>query len=78
MSTAHTTITVTDHQDYWIADQVRAGRFDNYSDLIRREQQRNAELEALRQALIVGEKSGEPQSFDFAAFMCRKLAQFGA
>ena len=82
MSTVRKTITVTDQQDNWISEQVRAGRFTNDSevirDLIRREQERNAELDSLRQALIAGERSGEPQPFDFAAFTRRKLAQHGA
>jgi len=81
MSTVRKTITVTDQQDSWIAEQVRAGRFTNDSelirDLIRREQERSAELDLLRQALIAGERSGEPQAFDFAAFARSKLAQHG-
>ncbi|HNU11624.1 MAG TPA: type II toxin-antitoxin system ParD family antitoxin [Rubrivivax sp.] len=79
MSIVRKTITVTDQQDRWIAAQVRAGRFTNDSelirDLIRREQERSAELQALRQALIEGEQSGTPQPFDFAAFVERKRAQ---
>jgi antitoxin ParD1/3/4 len=43
-------------------------------DLIRREQQRGAEIAALRQALIEGEESGEPQPFDFDAFKALKVA----
>lgn len=82
MSTVRKMITVTDQQDRWMAEQVRAGRFSSDSelicDLIRREQERHAEREAVRQALIAGELSGEPQFFDFAAFTRRKLAQHGA
>ena len=82
MSTVRKTITVTDQQDSWIAAQVQAGRFTNDSelirDLIRREQERHAELETVRAALIAGESSGEPEVFDFAAFSRRKLAQHGA
>lgn len=82
MATIRKTITVTDQQDNWITAQVKAGRFTNDSelirDLIRREQERSAELEAVRQALIDGERSGEPQTFDFAAFTQRKLAQQGS
>jgi antitoxin ParD1/3/4 len=81
MATIRKTITVTDQQDHWIAAQVQAGRFTNDSelirDLIRREQERTDELEALRRALIEGERSGEPQPFDFAAFVRRKRAQNG-
>lgn len=79
MSTIRKTITVTDQQNAWIATQVQDGRFANDSelirDLIRREQERTAELEAVRQSLIEGERSGEPQSFDFAAFTRRKRVQ---
>lgn len=81
MATIRKTITVTDQQDSWITSQVQAGRFTNDSelirDLIRREQERTAEMDAVRQALIEGERSGEPQHFDFAAFTRRKLAQHG-
>lgn len=76
MTTVRKTITVTDQQDQWIAAQVQAGRFTNDSelirDLIRREQERSIELEASRQALIAGERSGAPQPSDFAAFIERK------
>lgn len=79
MTTVRKTITVTDQQDHWISAQVQAGRFTNDSelirDLIRREQERATDLEALRQALIEGERSGEPQAFDFAAFTRRKRNQ---
>ncbi|MFT3905684.1 MAG: type II toxin-antitoxin system ParD family antitoxin [Steroidobacteraceae bacterium] len=81
MSTVRKTITVTETQDAWITAQVQAGRFTNDSevirDLIRREQERAGQVEALRQALIDGERSGEAQSFDFAAFTRRKVAQHG-
>jgi antitoxin ParD1/3/4 len=82
MSTIRKTITVTDQQNAWIATQVQDGRFTNDSelirDLIRREQERTAELEAVRQSLIEGERSGEPQNFDFAAFTRRKRVQHGS
>jgi antitoxin ParD1/3/4 len=82
MSTVRKTITVTDQQDLWIATQVQAGRFTNDSelirDLIRREQERSADIELIRQALVEGERSGEPQAFDFAAFLQQKRRQYGA
>jgi antitoxin ParD1/3/4 len=83
MSTIRKTITVTDQQDTWIGEQVRAGRFTNDSEVIRdlnrREQERSsADLETVRQALMAGEHSGEPQRFDFAEFSRRKLAQHSA
>lgn len=48
---------------------------DQRRDLIQREQERSAELQAVRQALIEGERSGEPEAFDFAAFIERKRAR---
>jgi antitoxin ParD1/3/4 len=79
MTIVRKTITVTDQQDAWIGEQVRAGRFTNDSelvrDLIRREQERLAELDAVRRALVEGERSGEPQPFDAEAFRLGKRAQ---
>jgi len=81
MSTVRKTITVTSQQDQWIAAQVAAGGFTNDSelirDLIRREQERDAQLQALRSALIEGERSGAAEDFDFGAFIARKRAQHG-
>lgn len=76
MATVRKTISLTDQQDMWIQQQVKSGRFTNDSelirDLIRREQDRNAEQERVQQALIEGEQSGEPQPFDFDSFIQRK------
>ena len=48
MGTVRKTITVTDQQDSWIKAQIDAGRYTNDSeyirDLIRREQERSAEI----------------------------------
>lgn len=81
MATVRKTITLTEQQNAWIAAQIALGSYTNDSeairDLIRREQQRGAEIEAIRQALIEGEESGEPEPFDFDAFRARKMAQYG-
>jgi antitoxin ParD1/3/4 len=72
MGTTRKTITVTDQQDEWIKAQIVAGDFTNDSeyvrDLIRRDQARSAEIEAIRSELIVGEASGAPLPFDVARF----------
>ncbi|MGY8629790.1 type II toxin-antitoxin system ParD family antitoxin [Nitrosomonas europaea] len=79
MATVRKTISLTNQQDAWITAQVEAGRFTNDSelirDLIRREQERMAEIDNIRAALIDGEQSGEPQPFDFDQFKRHKLAQ---
>jgi antitoxin ParD1/3/4 len=72
MGTVRKTITLTEQQDHWVKAQIDAGNYTNDSeyirDLIRREQERSAELDAIRAALIEGEASGEPAAFDAAAF----------
>ncbi len=54
MSTVRKTITLTAKQDDWIKAQIEAGRYTNDSeyirDLIRREQERSAELDVIRAA----------------------------
>lgn len=81
MKTVRKTITLTDQQDNWIKAQIDAGHYTNDSecirDLIRREQERNAEIEAIRAALIEGEASGEPRRFDPAEFKHRLLLRHG-
>ncbi len=67
MATVRKTITLTEQQDAWIAAQIEAGSYTNDSeairDLIRREQERQhetpADIEAIRAALIEGEKSAQ-------------------
>ena len=72
MGTTRKTITVTDQQDSWIKSQIAAGQFTNDSeyvrDLIRRDQASQADIEAIRAALIEGEESGESQRFDSSQF----------
>jgi len=72
MATTRKTITVTDQQDKWIKSQIAGGQFTTDSeyvrDLIRRDQASQADIEAIRAALIVGEESGEPQPFDSSQF----------
>ena len=81
MATVRKTITLTDKQDSWIKAQIEAGHYTNDSesirDLIRREQERSAEVEAIRAALIEGEASGEPRPFDAGAFKQKMLDAHG-
>jgi antitoxin ParD1/3/4 len=81
MGTVRKTITVTDQQDTWIKAQIAAGRYTNDSeyirDLIRREQERSAEIEGIRLALIEGESSGEPRPFNADEFKQRMLKTHG-
>lgn len=81
MATVRKTITVTDKQDAWIRAQVGNGGYTNDSeyirDLIRREQERSGDIDAIRAALVEGEASGVPRPFDAAAFKQSMLATHG-
>lgn len=81
MGTVRKTITLTAKQDAWIKAQIDAGHYTNDSeyirDLIRREQERSAEIETIRAALAEGEASGEPRPFDAGAFKRRMLTAGG-
>ena len=81
MGTVRKTITLTEQQDSWVKAQIEAGHYTNDSeyirDLIRREQERSNEIEAIRNALIEGEASGEPKRFDVALFKQKMLADHG-
>ena len=81
MPTVRKTISLTDQQDGWIKAQIQAGHYTNDSeyirDLIRREQERSAQTDVLRAALIEGENSGTPQPFDLQAFKARMAASHG-
>ena len=65
MGTIRKTITLTELQDQWIKAQIAAGRFTNDSeyirDLIRRDHERRAELEAVRVAVQEGLDSGSSE-----------------
>jgi len=83
MATVHKTIALTDQQDAWIKAQITAGRHTNDSefmrDLSRRDQERSAELDAVRAALIDGENSGEAKSLNAAALSAacaRRIAAY--
>ncbi len=59
-------ITVTSHQNDWIKAKLKTGHFGNESEVFRElirerelsEQETLGEIEAIREALIKGEKSG--------------------
>lgn len=55
-------ITLTEQQELWLKGQIASGDYGNESevlrDLIRQRMNREAEVQAIRQALISGERSG--------------------
>ena len=71
MSMHRKTITLTEQQNDWVKAQIESGHFGNDSeyirDLIRRDQQAKQRLAMLRQALVEGESSGNPNPLDISA-----------
>ena len=66
----------------FIDQKVSDGAYESRDDVVeaglRLLREQDAELEAIRRALIEGEGSGEPVEFDFDAFIEMKRAQRGA
>lgn len=67
-----TSVALGSHFEEFIRDQVRMGRFNNVSEVVRAglrmleesEQRRQLELEALRAEIEAGRASGEPKPAD--------------
>lgn len=74
-----TSFSLGDHFSSFVEEQVKEGRYDNASDVMRAAlrllEEREARLAALRAALIDGERSGPSKPFDFEAFLARKRKQ---
>lgn len=62
MAMVKKSITVTDQQEQWMQKQLATGNYASDSellrDLIRKEQQRNDDIEVIRRKLIEAEQSG--------------------
>lgn len=72
----NTSISLDDHFADFLAEQVRRGRYRSASEAVRAGlrllEQQELQVAALRSALTVGEKSGEPEDFDFEAFIAAR------
>lgn len=75
----NTSFTLNDHFVSFIDTQVKGGRYNSASDVVRAGlrllEEDEAKLETLRAALIAGEQSGQSTEFDFDDFLARKRAQ---
>ncbi|WP_421857129.1 type II toxin-antitoxin system ParD family antitoxin [Oricola sp.] len=78
----NTSMSLGDHFAGFIDEQVQSGRYGSASDVVRAGlrllEEHEAKMKALQDALIAGERSGDPQPFDFDAFKARKRTEFGS
>ena len=72
----NTSISLDDHFAAFLAEQVGSGRYRSASEVVRASlrllEDQETQVAALRAALIAGENSGEPEPFDFDAFIAAK------
>jgi antitoxin ParD1/3/4 len=76
-----TSISLGDHFNNFIGTQVKTGRYGSASDVVRAGlrllEEHEAKVKALQDALIAGEESGAPRTFDNEAFKARMRARHG-
>ena len=72
----NTSISLGDHFADFVDEQVAQGRYSSASEVVRAGlrllEEREASLQALRAALIEGERSGASEPIDFDAFIAEK------
>lgn len=71
----NTSMSLGDHFAGFIESQVSNGRYGSASDVVRAGlrllEEHEVKVQALRDALVAGENSGKPRTFDREAFQAR-------
>ena len=82
MTAKNTSVSLGDHMLRFAQHQVATGRYSSTSDVVRAGlrllEDHESRLQALREALIAGEISGESTPFDFDAFISAKRVKRSA
>ena len=72
----NTSVSLGDHFTGFIHRRIESGRYNSASDVVRAGlrllEEHETQVEALQNALVEGELSGEATPFDFDAFIDRK------
>jgi antitoxin ParD1/3/4 len=74
----NTSVVLGEMQERFIREQIAKGRYATVSEAIRESvsllEERELKLAALRAAIDEGDASGDPQPFDFDAFLAERQA----
>lgn len=72
----NTSVSLDDHYAGFLAEEVASGRYRTASEVIRAGlrllEDHEAQMRALRSALVAGEESGEPEPLDIDDFIAGK------
>lgn len=77
----NTSISLGEHFTRFVDTQVQDGKYTTASEVVRAGlrllEEHEMQIERLRAAIIEGERSGQPEPFDFDEFLAQKHRQYG-
>jgi len=77
----NTSVTLGEHFERFVAKQIRAGRFESKSEVVRAAmrllEEHEKKVATLRQALVEGERSGEPLPYSLSDVLAQARKEAG-